>query len=226
MSNEDEIDHLSTTAYAVLGLLALGSWTAYELKQQAQRSLRFCWPKADSILYAQPGKLEALGLARSEVEKRSGRERNRYWITPDGRKVLRRWLATPSGPPQLEFEPILRLLFADQGTLDDARSSIDSMRRWAIDRTIDGLGILETYGTQDEPFPERRHLKLLTAVFYASLAEAILESAEFAAVELDRWETSGRTEPSSEMQTLVQDAARRLRSALERSPTHAAESTD
>ena len=213
----DKIERLSTTAYAVLGLLALDSWTAYELKQQAQRSLHFCWPKADTILYAQPRKLEALGLARSEVEVHNGRRRNRYWITPKGREALSRWLASPSGPPQLELEPVLRLLFADQGTLDDAKSAIDAMRQWAIDRALDGKSILDSYGTAEEPFPDRRHLKLLTSVFYASIGEAILEAAEFATAEIQRWEASGGTEPSAQLQTRIHDAARRLGRVVEHS---------
>jgi DNA-binding PadR family transcriptional regulator len=46
-----------------------------------------------------------------------GRGRNRYSITDAGREALRAWLATPSAPPHLELEPMLRLTFADLGEL-------------------------------------------------------------------------------------------------------------
>jgi hypothetical protein len=45
---------LTTTSYAILGLLNIKPWSAYELTQQAQRSLRYAWPKSESHLYAEP----------------------------------------------------------------------------------------------------------------------------------------------------------------------------
>src|SRR6266545_3467936 len=40
-------DVLSTTSYAVLGMLAVRPWSAYELTKQMRRSLAYCWPKAE-----------------------------------------------------------------------------------------------------------------------------------------------------------------------------------
>jgi DNA-binding PadR family transcriptional regulator len=85
---------LSTTAYAILGLLAIRSWTAYELAQQARRSLRFCWPKSESLIYAEPKRLVRLGLATVEHEPAGRRTRARYAITPAGRQALRAETAT------------------------------------------------------------------------------------------------------------------------------------
>ena len=42
---------LTTTSYAILGLLAIKPWTTYELAQQMDRSLRRIWPRAKSKLY-------------------------------------------------------------------------------------------------------------------------------------------------------------------------------
>jgi len=99
---------LSTTSYAVLGLLSLRSWTGYELTQQARRSLAHAWPKEDSVLYEEPRRLAAMGLAEAQKEQGRGRGRNRYSITDAGRQALRAWLATPGAPPHLELEPLLR----------------------------------------------------------------------------------------------------------------------
>ena len=38
---------LTPTSYAILGLLALRPWSAYELTKQVRRSLHFCWPRAE-----------------------------------------------------------------------------------------------------------------------------------------------------------------------------------
>ena len=59
---------LSTTSYAILGMLAMRPWTAYELTQQLRRSLRYCWPKAESVLYDEPKRLVRLGLATAHHE--------------------------------------------------------------------------------------------------------------------------------------------------------------
>ena len=37
--------HLTTTSYAILGLLSLRPHSAYELTNQARRSLRFIWQR-------------------------------------------------------------------------------------------------------------------------------------------------------------------------------------
>ncbi len=50
---------MTTTSYAILGLLAIRPWTTYELTQQMQRSLSRFWPRAESKLYEEPKKLVA-----------------------------------------------------------------------------------------------------------------------------------------------------------------------
>ena len=87
---------LSTTSYAILGLLSLRSWTGYELAQQGKRSLHFVWPKGESVIYEEPRRLVARGLATASQERQDGRLRNRYEITDAGRAELRAWLASPT----------------------------------------------------------------------------------------------------------------------------------
>jgi PadR family transcriptional regulator, regulatory protein AphA len=83
---------LTTTSYAILGLLAVKSWTTHELVQQVDRSLRRIWPRAQSRLYEEPKKLVAHGLARAEDDPVGRRRRTRYTITRRGRTVLAAWL--------------------------------------------------------------------------------------------------------------------------------------
>jgi PadR family transcriptional regulator, regulatory protein AphA len=104
---------------AVLGMLAIRPWSAYELNKQLRRSLAYCWPKAESVLYDEPKRLEARGWVSAHKEKTGRRTRTVYEITPAGRRALRGWLATEPSAPRFEIEPMLRLLFADQGTKDD-----------------------------------------------------------------------------------------------------------
>ena len=59
---------LTSTSYAILGLLSLRPWTTYELAQQMQRALGQFWPRAESKLYEEPKKLVDHGLATATVE--------------------------------------------------------------------------------------------------------------------------------------------------------------
>src|SRR3954452_3643290 len=133
---------LTTTSYAILGLLNIQPWSGYELTQQAQRSLRYMWPKSESHLYAEPKRLVRLGLA-SATESPAGPVRTRqvYRITTAGRRALKRWLESEPATPQLEFEAVLRLFFADAtdkkailATL--AHTNDDLQRRYA-----EGIGL-------------------------------------------------------------------------------------
>ena len=57
---------MTTTSYAILGLLAVKSWTTHELVLQVDRSLRRFWPRAQSKLYDEPKKLVSHGYARAD----------------------------------------------------------------------------------------------------------------------------------------------------------------
>ena len=81
-------------SYAVLGLLALREWSAYDLARQAERSLRFAWPKSERHLYTEPKKLVTLGYARLREESAGpSRTRHVYSITGQGRRALEEWAA-------------------------------------------------------------------------------------------------------------------------------------
>jgi DNA-binding PadR family transcriptional regulator len=181
-------NRLSTTSYAVLGLLALRSWTGYELTQQARRSLAYCWPKEASVLYEEPRRLAARGLAQAQQERDRGRTRNRYSITDAGRRALRAWLATPGVPPHLELEPLLRLTFADQGELADAQAAIVTLRTWAAASRADGMAVLRGYQAGQAPFPDRLHINVLGAYYYKAIYDATIAFCDLADKEIASWE--------------------------------------
>lgn len=185
-------DDLPTTSFAVLGMLAIRPWTGYELTKQMQRSLDYCWPKADSVLYEEPRRLVAAGLARASSESEDGRRRTRYHITPKGRRALRSWLATEPSSPRLEVEPLLRLLYADHGSPDDLRRAIASFREWAESRYEGGIAMFREYLDAGGPFPDRLHIQVLFGAFYEQLFFLIRRWAALVEAEIDLWpETAG-----------------------------------
>ena len=179
---------LTTTSYAILGLLRLRPWSGYELTQQAKRSLRYAWPKSESHLYAEPKRLVRMGLARvSNVPAGPRRTRQVYRITPAGERALKRWLATAPAPPQMEFEAVLRLLYADAGDKRDILAALDATRRYVQVRYDEGLEILRGYLEGDVPFPERLHISVLVGTFARDLLWLLLRWSEFARREIERW---------------------------------------
>src|SRR6185503_7501160 len=109
---------VSPTSGAILGLLSLRSWTTYELAKQVQRSIGWFWPRAERKLYDEPKRLVAAGFAASTAEMTGARPRTVYTITARGKKALRTWLGEPPAPPSLEFEGLVKVFFADNGTLE------------------------------------------------------------------------------------------------------------
>jgi DNA-binding PadR family transcriptional regulator len=179
---------LTTTSYAILGLLNIKPWSAYELTQQAQRSLRYVWPKSESHLYAEPKRLVRLGYVQvAEAPAGPVRTRQIYRITPAGRRALRRWLESEPAPPQLEFEAVLRLFYADAADKDAVLSTLAHTRDDLRQRYAEGLLLVEAWLAGDAPFPERLHISALVAAFSRDLLALMIDWSEFAQREIKQW---------------------------------------
>ena len=126
---------LTTTSYALLGLLAIRSWSSYELTRQMEWSLEQL--RAAGEEQAVRGAEEAqprLGLATSRTERTGQRRRTVYTITAKGRRALAEWQSEPSTGSALEAEPLLRVFLADQGTRADTLATLAAARAWAEER--------------------------------------------------------------------------------------------
>lgn len=108
---------LSTTSYAVLGLLTFEGpesvgMTGYEVKQRADRTLRFYWTApAMSQIYTELARLARLGLVTTSFDGPDGRRDRRYRMSPAGWERLRAWQSTSQPEfPLLKHPVALRLL--------------------------------------------------------------------------------------------------------------------
>ena len=178
---------LTTTSYAILGLLALRSWTTYELAQQMDRALSRFWPRARSKLYEEPKKLVAHGLARATSESVGRRPRTVYSITPKGRRALAQWVPTPSAGPVLEFEALVKVFFAEHGSRDDLLRTIDGARQWVLEQEASTADIPRAYLEGRGAFPERLPWLLLGGEFLARLNSAVSEWADWATEVVEGW---------------------------------------
>jgi DNA-binding PadR family transcriptional regulator len=189
---------LTQTSYAILGLLDLRDWTAYELAQQASRSLAYVWPVSETQLYAEPKRLEREGLV-TITTRRAGPQRTRQLlrISAKGRKVLRAWLATEPAAPRLQMETLLRTLLATAGTKDELLAALATTAATTEAMYEAGKDVVRDYLAGDNPFPERTHVNVLWMAFVHDLLQLIGDWSAFAAEEVGRWDdVTGDPDPS------------------------------
>jgi DNA-binding PadR family transcriptional regulator len=182
---------LTTTAYALLGLLYTRSYTPYELAQQMRRDLHFCWPRAERAIYYEPKHLVELGLATATADATGRRKRTVYSITDSGRAALAEWLERgEAAPPELECEALVRATFAHRASKDALLRVIAQLRDHAraIQRQIaDQAREYERTGGQ---FPDQLHLIALGGRFIADYAAMLGEWADWAEAEARTWPTT------------------------------------
>src|SRR6476620_237473 len=177
----------TTTSQAILGLLALRSWTTYELAKQVQRSLGWFWPRTERKLYDEPKRLVAAGLATSKQEMTGHRPRTVYGITARGRKSLRTWLGQAPAPPSLEFEGLVKVFFADGGTLQQLRATLTSIAETSDARVAERVVKFTQHESGDVPFPDRLALNTVALRFQHDHERLIGDWARWALEQIAEW---------------------------------------
>ena len=93
-------EKLTTTEYAVLGLLTFGDASGYDLSRMASRSVGYRWAPSRSPTYKVLPRLVEWGLAGSrEVEQRGRPDKAIYRITDEGVRALRAWIEDVEDEP-------------------------------------------------------------------------------------------------------------------------------
>ena len=199
---------MTTSSYAVLALLDLRPWTGYELTQQAQRSLRYAWPKSERLLYSEPKRLVDRGYATTHTEKSGNRTRNVYEITDAGREALNEWTSSPTESPRFEVEALLRLLFADHGSKEDVARALNELESDVGEHHQAIMELMASYLDGGHPFPQRTHLSVLFATFQIEVFRTIERWVEFAQNEISEWPSTrdlGMTERTEELIRRIAD---------------------
>jgi DNA-binding PadR family transcriptional regulator len=133
---ENHLDSLTTTEGAVLGLVAFGEASGYDLARLAASSVAHIWTPSQSQIYKTLPRLAARGLTRTrEIEQRGRPDKALYRITRKGTSVLRRWL------DEVEDEPTsgrvvfpLKLFFCDFASPGTAQAQLAAYRRYLVRR--------------------------------------------------------------------------------------------
>jgi DNA-binding PadR family transcriptional regulator len=181
---------LTTTSHAVLGLLALRPWTTYELAKQVQRSLGWFWPRAERKLYDEPKRLVEAGFATARDERTGNRPRTVYAITPAGRKALRQWLGEPSAPPTLELEAMVRVFFADGGSLAQLQATLRQVASEAEERTAELRSMIASSEDASYEFAARLPINALALRFQLDHEALLATWARWADEETAGWRST------------------------------------
>jgi DNA-binding PadR family transcriptional regulator len=123
---------ISTTEGAVLGLLAYGERSGYDLAMLTERGMAYLWTPSRSQIYKVLPRLVAAGLARMrELEQRGRPDKVLYEITTEGRQALRDWL------DEVEDEPVggrvvyaVKLFLCDHASPGTALAHLSAYRRY------------------------------------------------------------------------------------------------
>jgi hypothetical protein len=169
------------------------------------------------LLYAEPKKLVELGLATALQESVGQRNRTVYTITDEGRTALKAWMATSPQPPVLEAEALLRLLFAENGSVKDLTAALDQMAADAAEMYEQVATINTSYLDGQHPFPQRTHLSVLFATFQLELFDLIVTWVDFAKAEIATWPTTEGLGMTDRTEAILSSIKQR-RSVLETSP--------
>jgi len=87
---------LSTTEFAILGLLSFGERSGYELKQAAEAGVGYVWTAAKSHVYGVLPRLVEGGYATTRrVAQKRRPDKQVYRITRKGERAFRAWLEEP-----------------------------------------------------------------------------------------------------------------------------------
>jgi DNA-binding PadR family transcriptional regulator len=126
------METLSTTEGAVLGLVAFGERSGYDLALLAEESVQHLWTPSRSQIYKTLPRLVAAGFARKrEVEQRGRPDKALYRITGKGRTALRGWLGEVDEEPasgHMVFP--LKLFFCEFASAGTAQKQLSAYRRY------------------------------------------------------------------------------------------------
>lgn len=135
---------ISTTEGAVLGLLAAGEGSGYELAKLAEGGIAYLWTPSRSQIYKVLPRLVAAGFARMrEIEQRGRPDKTLYQITPQGLDALRTWLDDiEEEPPGGRVVFALKIFLCDFASPETALAHLAAYRSF-LTRRLDAYEQIE-----------------------------------------------------------------------------------
>jgi len=138
---------LSPTGRVILGMIAFGKRTGYDIKTFVDRTTRYFWAASYGQIYPELKRLEERGLIGGQSEPCGGRARTVYELTDAGTAALEQWLGDEHEPSyELRDEGMLKLFFSD--SLPERRIEIVRAMRTREERDLAHLRSLEPHAAK------------------------------------------------------------------------------
>jgi len=146
-SAEDQPQSLTPTGRVILGMIASGRRTGYDIKAFVDRTTRYFWAASYGQIYPELKRLEDQGLVRGRPEPSGGRARTVYELTEAGQAALQHWLQADDEPSyELRDEGMLKLFFSD--SLPERRIEIIRAMRERSERKLAHLRSIEPHASK------------------------------------------------------------------------------
>jgi DNA-binding PadR family transcriptional regulator len=139
---------LSATAKVILGMLAMGPHSGYEIKSFSDDSTRFFWAASYGQIYPELRRLADAGLIEGTNSPTGGRQRTVFELTRAGRHALEEWHDLPAEVHEVRDEGLLQLFLAD-AVAPDRKAEICRRRAEQALETADQLREVQTRKTGD-----------------------------------------------------------------------------
>jgi DNA-binding PadR family transcriptional regulator len=105
---------LTNTSFLLLGMVALGPLSGYDIKQMADGSTRHFWQISYGQIYPELKALEKAGMVQAAAAARGSRQRTLHQLTDTGTEALTDWISDSKvAPVELRDEMLLKLFFSD-----------------------------------------------------------------------------------------------------------------
>lgn len=137
-------------SHAILVSLLDRAQTGYELGKRFDRTVGFFWRASHQQIYQELHRMAKTGWVRGETVAQTERpNRIVYELTGLGREELEAWVQTPSDPPSVKEELIVKLFALGEVNTQALRDELE--RRLAFHR--DRLGYYESVMAEYYPDP-------------------------------------------------------------------------
>ncbi len=210
---------ITSTSAAIHGLLAMQPGSAYDLAQRMKMRHHFIWPRAESKLYEEVKRLATMKLVLAKGEKTGQRPRTVYRILPAGVRALAAWTKTPNEDPSLSFEALLKLVYADFGTIEDAHRHVAQTRELAENMCALGRRLATRATSGDSDLEGRNHVNVIAWRFLASYLAGMLEWSSVIEDALSQWDGTASSKRNEEVARAVfEDGLRVLDRATKKRP--------
>ncbi|MGB1580671.1 MAG: PadR family transcriptional regulator [Nevskiales bacterium] len=122
-------------SHAIMVSLLDRPQTGYELSQRFEKTVGFFWKASFQQIYQQLHKMAKAGWVSGETVAQTDRpNRIVYTLTDCGREVLDEWVATPTDPPSVKEELLVKLFALGDADTDTLYEELQRRKAFHQDR--------------------------------------------------------------------------------------------